>query len=491
MIGGRTIGPLTLALAILATGRPAAAQSWPTEAPPRPLAERPVKFPAYELKTLPNGLQVLFVPYHEQPSVSFRLLVRAGAVQEPADRPGVASFVASLLNQGTSTRNAKDIATTIDSAGGLMGVGSANELTYVQSAVVKDRADVALALMADIVQRPAFPADEIALQRKQLLSSLQVGYDDPDYLAGAVFERLVFGLHPYGRPNEGTPESIERITQADLQAFHRAWFVPNNALLAVVGDLTSADAFAAVEKAFGGWARRDVPEVRVPDPPAPQRRVVVIDRPGSAQTEIRVGHLAIPRTHPDLVPLDMAIRILGGEGANRLFGVLRTERGLTYGASADLNTYKSSGMVIAETDTRSSATGETLRLLVDEFRRLQRETVHPAELQGAQDYMSGNFPLSIETSSAIAEQVLARLFFGQSLADIESYLQRVGQVTPADIQRVARQFLRPDQLSIVLVGDAATFVDQLRGMGFAEYDRIPVSQLDLGTPTLRRVPGGR
>lgn len=482
---------LGTALAWVLSGATARAQSWPSENPPQPLAERPVKFPAYELKTLSNGLQVLVVPHHEQPSVSFRLLIRAGAAQEPADRPGVASFVASLLNQGTTTRSAKEIATTIDSAGGLLGVGSGNELTFVQSAVVKDRADLALALMADVVERPAFAADEIALQRKQMLSSLQVGYDDPDYLAGAVFDRLVFGLHPYGRPGEGTPASIERITQADLQAFHRAWFAPNNALLAVVGDLTVAEAFAAAEKAFGSWPRREVPAARSADLPAPARRIVIVDRPGSAQTEIRVGHIAIQRTHPDVVPFDMAIRILGGEGANRLFGVLRSERGLTYGASADLNTFRTSGVVVAETDTRSSATGESLRLLVDEFRRLQRETVHPNELRGAQDFMAGNFPLSIETSSAIAEQVLARLFFGQSLSDIETYLDRVSQVTPADIQRTARQLLKPDQLSIVLVGDAAAFVDQLRGMGFAEYDRIPVSQLDLDSPSLRRASAGR
>jgi zinc protease len=483
---------LALAVALVAAGTAATgAQGWPESSPPKPLAERPVKFPAYELKTLANGLQVLVVPHHEQPSVSFRLLVRAGAVQEPADRPGVASFVASLLNQGTTTKSAKEIATMIDSAGGLLGVGSGNELTFVQSAVVKDRADEALALMADVVQRPAFSLEEIALQRKQMLSSLQVGYDDPDYLAGAVFERLVFGLHPYGRPNEGTPESIERITQADLQAFHRAWFVPNNALLAVVGDLTVPEAFAVAERAFGGWARRDVPAVSTTEPPAPARKVVIIDRPGSAQTEIRVGHLAIPRTHADLVPFDIAIRILGGEGANRLFGVLRSEHGLTYGASADLNTFRSSGVVMAETDTRSSATGESLRLMVDEFRRLQSESVNPAELRGVQDFLAGNFPLSIETSSAIAEQVLSRLFYGQSLADIETYLIDVGKVTPGDVQRTSLRHLKPDQLSIVLVGDAATFVDQLRGMGFVEYERIPLSQLDLGSPTLRRRTAGR
>jgi zinc protease len=480
-----------VALVALTAIAPVLARQWPSEGPPAPLASRRVSFPAYHLRTLSNGLVVLFMPYHEQPEVSFRLLVRAGAVQEPSDRPGVASFVASLLNQGTTTMNAKTIANTIDSAGGILGVGAGNELTYVNGAVIKDRTDEALALAADLVQHPAFADDEIALQRKQALSALQVGYDDPDYLATAVFNRLIFGLHPYGRPNEGTPDSIARITRADLLEFHRRWFAPNNALLAIVGDLTTEEGFAAAEKAFGNWARRDVPEFKLADPPPPTRRLVIVDRPGSAQTEMRVGHIAISRTHPDFVPFDMAIRILGGEGANRLFGVLRSERGLTYGASADLHTFKLSGDVVAETDTRSATTGECLRLMVDEFAKLQKEQVHPAELRGAQDFMAGNFPLSIESPSAIAEQVLSRLFYGQKVEEIETYLDQVGRVTPGDVQRVSRQLLKPDHLAIVLVGDAAVFVDQLRRVGFSDYERIPVAELDLDSPTLRRAPARR
>jgi zinc protease len=214
--------------------------------------------------------------------------------------------------------------------------------------------------------------------------------------------------------------------------------------------------------------------------------VVVIDRPGSAQTEIRVGHIAIPRTHQEYVPLDLAIRILGGEGANRLFGVLRSDRGLTYGASADLNTYKTSGEIVAETDTRSVATGEALRLMVDEFSRLQRETVNPLELRGAQDFLAGNFALTIETPGAIAQQVLAHMFFGLDLSEIQSYRDRVERVTTMDIQRVAKQFVKPDQLSIVLVGDASAFAAQLKSVGFSEYERIPLAELDLNSPTLRR-----
>jgi zinc protease len=482
----RVMRHVVVAAVLLSIAVPAVAQEWPREGPPPPLTARKVDFPPYQLKTLANGLQVLVVLHHEQPSVSFRLLVRAGSVQEPAEKPGVAGFVATLLNQGTTTKSAGDIATTIDSAGGFVGVGAGNEISFINGAVIKDQTDLVLGVVSDMVQRPAFAQNEIDLQRKQALSSLQVGYDDPDYIANVVFDRLVFGFHPYGRPNQGTPESIQRITRDDLVAYHRTWFTPNNALLAIVGDLTAEQAFAAAEKAFGSWPRRDVPTVKTADSPPPARRIVVVDRPGSAQTEIRVGQLAISRTSADYIPMDMAIRILGGEGANRLFGVLRSERGLTYGASAALHTYRTNGNISAETDTRSSATGESLRIMVDEFFRLQREAVHPGELRGAQDFMAGNFPLSIEAPAAIAEQVLARLFYGQDLSEIETYLDRVDRVTPADVQRVAKQYLKPEQLSIVLVGDAAAFIDQLKAVGFTQFERIPLADLDLDSPTFRR-----
>jgi zinc protease len=428
------------------------------------------------------------VLHHEQPSVSFRLLMRAGAMQEPADKPGVASFVAALLNQGTTSMSSQEIANAIESAGGAVGVGSGNELSFVNGAVVKDQVDLVLGLASDMVQHPAFAPEEIDRQRKQMLSSLQVSYDDPDYIADLVFDRLVFGFHPYGRPNEGTPQSIGRITRDDLVSFARTWFVPNNALLAVVGDLTADEAFAAADKAFGSWARREVPPVKPVDPPPPTRRVVVIDRPGSAQTEIRAGQLGIAHNDPDYLPLDIAIRILGGEGANRLFGVLRTDRGLTYGASADMRAYKNAGLIVAQTNTRSPTTGQTLRLLIDEYAKLQKEPIDGRELRGAQDFMSGSFPLTIETPSAIAEQVLGRLFYGQDLKDLETYRERVEKVSVGDITRVSREFLKPDQLSIVLVGDATAFANDLKALGFTDFERIPLAELDLNSPTLKRTP---
>lgn len=474
-------------LAIVALATPMTAQAqWPAERPPRPLAARGVSFPPYQMRTLPNGLQIVVVSHHEQPSVTLRLLIKAGAAHDPAARPGVASMTAGLLDQGTTTKKAQEIATAIESVGGGIAVGAGNDLTFVNAVVLKGDLPLALDLMADIVRNPSFSQEELDRTRPQLLSSMQVSYDDADYIADVVFDRLVYGFHPYGKPSAGTPESAQLITRDDLVAFHKATYVPGNAILAVVGDITADEAFRGVERAFAGWTAAAPAPMAFPEPPQPTRRVVVIDKPGAVQTEIRVGHLGIARNHPDYMALNLAIRILGGEGANRLYGVLRSDRGLTYSASAEMDALKQTGAFMAETDTRTETTGQSLRLIVDEFWRLQREQVGSRELQGAQDYMAGSFPLTIETPGAIALQVLNQLFFGLDLKELEAFRERVYAVTPEEIQRVAQKYLRPDRLSVVLVGDASKFVGQLKSVGFTEFEQIPAASLDLGAATLRR-----
>lgn len=489
----RMLCSLALASVVLLPARTAIGQvrEWPSDRPPGPLPARDVKFPPYQVRELKNGLKVIAVSHHEQPAVSVRLIVRAGGAQDPVDKPGVAAFAAGLLDQGTVSKTAEQIANTIDSIGGAIGSGSSSDLSYITAVVMKDSFDLGLDMVSDVAQHPAFAAEEVERHRKQILSGLQVSYDDPEYLAGVVFDRLVFGFHPYGKPDSGTPQSIQAITRDDLITFHKTWFGPNNAILAIVGDVTPDEAFAGAERAFGSWAHSDQPAAKPVEPPPPTRRVVIVDRPGAVQTEIRVGNIGLARKDPDYIALNLALRILGGEGGNRLHRVLRSERGLTYGASAELNALKDTGDIVAETDTRSETTAETLRLLVDELARLQRQRVNPRELSEAQAYITGSFPLTIETPSAIALQVINAVFFGLDLKDLETYRDRVNAVTVDDIQRVSQKYLHPDHLSIVLVGDASKFAGQLPAIGFDRVERISLSDLDLTTPDLRRKRGAR
>ena len=477
------MGVLLLSASV-ASAQPA--REWPSEGPPRPLPARSVKFPPYEVRSLSNGMQVVTVLHHEQPAVSVRLLVRAGAAQDPKGKGGVATLTAALLDQGTTTKTAFQIADAIDSIGGAMGTGAGSDLSFVNAVVMKDSFGLAMDMLADVVRNPAFSEEEIDRQKQQAVSGLQVSQNDPDYLASVVFDRLVYGFHPYGLPNSGTAESLTAVTREDLQQFHARYFVPNNMILAIVGDVTSEEAFGAAERAFGKWPRADVPAQKLTEPPPPTRRVVIIDKPDAVQTEIRVGHLGIPRKHTDYMAVDLAFKILGGEGANRLHRVLRSERGLTYGASADIQTLKQTGDFVAETDTRTDTTGEALRLIFEEYGRLRRDRVNERELADAQAYLAGNFPLTIETPDAIATQVLNAVFYELPLEEIPTYRERVQAVSPDDVQRVARTYVHPDRLAVVLVGNASAFVPQLKGLGFTEYEVIPFDEVDLMAASLRR-----
>jgi zinc protease len=360
---------------------------------------------------------------------------------------------------------------------------------------MKDSFETGMRTLSDMARHPAFAATEIERQRQQTVSSLRVNVEDPEYVANSVFDRLVYGFHPYGMPDIGTPETLASITRQDIVAFHQRYFTPNNAILAIVGDVTAEEAFSMAKKVFGDWERREVSAQKFSDPPEPTRRVVIVNKPDAVQTELRVGHIGIPRNHPDYMALNLAIRILGGEGSNRLHQVLRTERGLTYGAQANMDALKETGDFQAETNTRSDATGEVLRLIVDEFWRMQRDRVGNVELDNAKAYLTGSFPLTIETPDSIAMQIVTALFYGLPLQELQTFRERVNAVTVDDIQRVAKTYLRPDRLSVVLVGNAAAFTSQLRGVGFGTFETVELGDLDLIAANFKRAPsragGGR
>jgi zinc protease len=435
---------------------------------------------------LSNGLKVVVVLHHEQPAVSMRLIVRVGSASDPPGKLGLAHELASLLDQGTETKSAGELAEAIDFIGGEMSAGAATDLTYINVVVMKDSFSTGLRMLSDVARRPAFSQAEIDRQRQQTVSSLRVSLDDPEYVADAVFDRLVYGFHPYGMPPTGTPDTLEGITRGDLVVFHQKYFVPNNAILAIVGDVTAEEAFEGATRVFADWERKPVVAEQPAQPPSPTRRLIVVNKPDAVQTEIRVGQLGIPRKHSDYLALSLAIRILGGEGSNRLHNVLRTQRGLTYGAQAEMDALKDSGDIEARTNTRSGTTVEVLRLIFEEFLRLQRDPVVERELADAKAYVTGSFPLTIETPDAIALQVLNVVFYDLPIEELQTFRERVNAVTTADIERVSKAFLTPDRLSVVLVGNASAFASDLKSLGFNTLETVEIGNLDLTTADFNR-----
>jgi zinc protease len=472
---------LTAASALFFLATPSVDRTGPPE--PRPLAK--VDFPEYETRKLSNGLQVYAIQHREQPVITIRLVISAGAVNDPSDMPGVASFAANLLNQGTMSRSAVQIAEAIDQVGGFLEAGADMEGTTVTASVLKDDAALAFELMTDIVMNPAFDKDEIDRLRLQSLSSLSANMEDPDFIADAVFERVVYGLHPYGHLTGGTLQSIPRIKRENLAAFHDTYYVPNISALAIVGDLAAAESFELAEKWFGSWQQKDVPKAPVGQVSELMgRQIVILNKPDAVQTEIRVGHLNVNRKDPDYFNVLVSSYVLGGSAAGRLNTSLRVKRGLTYGAYATITPRKGPGTFYSVTDTRTEKTAEAVNLVLEEIQTLRGTEVPDQELNDAKSYIIGSFPLSIEVPADLATRLTTVFLYDLGDDYLATYRDRLAAVSSQDVLRVSRENISTDNIAIVLVGNADAFAKDLERLGTVRV--LPMSGLDFNSPQLTR-----
>jgi zinc protease len=462
---------------------------------------KPFRFPKPETKTLANGLRVFVVSSQEQPAVSMRLvLTAAGSVHDPAGKPGVAAMTANLLTQGTAKRSAQQVAETIDFVGGSLNASADSDGSYVTATVVKKDLDAAMDLLSDVALHAAFQKEELDRRRQQLLSNLRVEYSDADYLASVIIARAVYGQHPYGLPDEGTPDSAAKLERDDLVRFRDAYYVPNGALLAFAGDITPEAAFAAAEKYFGAWPKKDVSSTAgAPAPTGPGGlRIHLIDKPDAGQTQIRVGRLGIRRNDPDYIPLYVTNRILGGGFNSRLNTEVRQKKGLTYGASSSFTSHKLAGIFEAATFTRTEATVEATQLVVELIGRMATGEVTPAELNFARDYLVGVFPIQTETPEQVAGRVLSVAQFDLPADYYDTYQEKVRAVGVEQVKAMAARYLAgcasqtpcrdaAASLDLVLVGNVSQFRDALKkAFPSAQYEEISYDQLDLLSANLRR-----
>jgi zinc protease len=467
------IGLILLAIPLLAR-----------DSPPEVPAPKPVVIPTPIIKTLPNGLQVVVVERHTLPLITLRLVVKSGAECDPPKLPGTAALVNGLLTEGTEHRSARQIAEAIDSVGGVVDNDIDWDSAYLSLSVLSDRTDLAFDLVSDMIVHPAFEADEIERQRKQMLSGLQVSEDDPAYVADTAVQDLVFAGTAYGHPEDGTPAATRSITAHDLRSFHRHYYQPSNSILAVVGDITAADAMTLATKYFSSW--KNGTEPIVPPSGAPQvgaeRRVVAIEKSDAVQTEIRIATPGVPRDSPDYLALSVANEILGGPSENRLFKALRTRQGLTYGASSDLITRRHLGAWVAKTFTRTPETVKSAHIALEQMQSLQEHGINRNELDTAQSYLVGHLALEFETSDNLASKVLDLIEDGLPLDYWTKFPEKVQSLSTETVGTAARQYLDPEREVIVLVGNIEDFKKDLKKLGSARF--VPLSDVDFGSPEL-------
>lgn len=451
-------------------------------------APRPFEFPKAASKTLTNGLRVFVVTDHREPAVAARLvLLSAGSIKDPSSMPGVAQMTAALLTQGTEKRSAREIAETIDFLGGTLQATADRDGTTITLDVVKKDLGTGMDLMSDAVLHPAFAPDELDRQRQQVLSSLQVQYADPNYLATLVFARVLYGNSAYGLPEAGTPRSVQEFRRDDFVKFHDANYAPNGALLAFAGDITPDEAFAIAEKYFGLWQKTSVAaDIPAPGSLTTGQHIWLLDKPDAVQTQIRLGKFSIRRSDPDYLPLEVTNHIFGGSYNSRLNTEVRIKKGLTYDASSSLNAHRYAGSLSVNTFTRTETTVEALKLVMNLLGGMANGEITQRELNFARDYLAGVYPISSETAEQVADRVLIAAAFELPADYNQTYPAKVRAMSLDQVQATARKYFTVKDLDIVLAGNVGAFRDSLKKeFPDAQFVEIPFDQIDVVSPDLR------
>lgn len=401
----------------------------------------------------PNGITVLVVEQPAIPIVHLQATIRAGASQDPAEKAGLANLVASLLDEGTTSRTATQIAEQIEFVGGTLATRTEPDYSSASLRVLKKDLARGAELLADILLHPAFPEREVERVRRQVLGQIMGEQDEPETIASKTFHSLVFDGHPYRWPVVGTETTLPGIARQDLVDFYRREYLPNQTILVLVGDITVGEAKSLVATHFGGWAQGAPPAQQAGAPKPLVKTIARLIDKDLTQTTIMLGHVGIDRANPDFYAVTVMNYILGAGGfSSRLMDSVRDNQGLAYGIHSAYEANRMPGAFLVSLQTRNATAAQALTSVIKEIQLIRQQPVTDQELSEAKAYLIGSFPLRFDTTAKLGEVLSLVELHGLGLTYFTDYARRVREVTQADVLRVARQYLHPDQYALVVVG---------------------------------------
>lgn len=432
---------------------------------PKPQPDPKFNLPAIDKQKLSNGLNVWIVQQKELPIVSMNLVLNSGGTADPQDRAGLASFTASLLNSGTKTRSAVEIANQLQTIGANVNAGSGWDSANVSMQTLTRNLDKALDIYADVIKNPTFPADELETLRRRALVGFIQRKDNPNAISGVVYNKLLYGKdHPYGKSLTGSEESVKALTKAELEKFYSTYYRPNNAALIVVGDTDSKTLLPKLEKAFSDWKAGDVPKLETPNAAIfNQPGIYIVDKPGAAQSVVSIGQVGVARDNPDFFPLQVMNSILGGQFSARVNMNLREDKGYTYGARTAWNFRKGAGPFEASADVQTAVTKESVVEFMKELNGIRGAIpVTNAELEYNKQSLIRRYPAGFETVGQISGQLANLVTYGLPDSYFNDYISNIQKVTVEDVNRVANKYLTPDQMAVLIVGDKSVIEPKLK-----------------------------
>ncbi|HEY7172598.1 MAG TPA: pitrilysin family protein [Vicinamibacterales bacterium] len=456
------------------------AQAPDRKAPPKVGPAPAVKLPQIQKRQLSNGLRAWIVELHEVPVVQVNLVVLSGTADDPPGKFGVASLTAAMLTEGAGSRSALEIADAVDFLGADVSAVSAFDSSSVRLHVPVARLAEALPLMADVALRPTFPREELERQRQQRLTGIIQARDEPASIAALAFGRVLYGAGRFGTATVGTADDIKKFTTDDLRAFYTSRFVPGNATLIVVGDVTADRVVPQLESAFGSWKAAGQSAAAAPAAPAApartRREVYLVDKPQAPQTQIRIGTVGVDRATPDYFPIQILNTILGGAFSSRLNMNLREKHGYTYGASSAFDMRAKPGPFFAGAGVQTDKTSESLQEFFNELNGIL-QPIPADELARAKNYVALRFPGGFETTGDISRRLEEMLVYHLPDDYFANYVKTIEAVTGADVQRVARKYVDPNKMAVVVVGDRQTIEPGIKALNLGPINLLTIDQV--------------
>lgn len=440
-----------------------------TAAPPRPRPgpSRAYQFPPFERITLDNGLSIIIAPVAKLPIVTTLAVIDAGAAADPRGQEGVALLTARALAEGTERSDGAALAERFERLGSALDTAADWDAASVRMTVLSSRLAEAMALFAEVLRGPAFPEREVERIRQERLAELLQQRAEPRGLADDMFDRFVYAPDSrYTLPDGGVETTVGVLTRESVETFYRSRYTPGATTLILAGDVTPEAAREIVSETFGAWAGPRAAAARVSDQPARSTRAVhIVDKPDAPQSELRVGHVGVPRLHPDYFSITVMNAILGGLFSSRINLNLREANAFTYGAFSSFDWRQAAGPFAVSTAVRSDVTDAAVREILNEIDRMRASEVSDAELSLATSYLDGVFPIRFESTAAIASALAGLVSYGLPDDYFDRYRDNIRSVTAAEVLRVARAYVRPGELQVVAVGDAAAVRGPLEQLG--------------------------
>jgi len=452
-------------------------ETWRKQRPPAD-PPRPFSLPKVRQSQLDNGLSLLLIEDHTSPIAT--IVIGVPMSIEPSDVDGMtrqtalAEATAELITEGTGSKTSEQVAREVETLGGRLASSANDDFAEISGSVISENVDRMMDVLGDVLLHPAFPENEVVLYKKNRIQTLVVQRQDPSYLAGEEFSKVVFGLHPYAISSP-TPASVDALDRQKISEFYSSRFGPRGAAAVIVGDFDATKMEAKARQVLAPWkdvARSTAARKETEFPKPTETRIYLVNRPASEQSDFRIGNLSITRTSPDYFPLVVANSILGAGTGSRLFLNIREKKGFAYDVYSTVGALKFAGDFFAGAETRTEVTAQAIKEMLGELDRLQKERVGPQELQDAKNYLNGLFSLSLSTQGGLAGRVLQSQMLELGTDYLESYRAKVDAVTAEQVQEAAKKYMLSSRTTIVVVGDASKLSKDLRPIGPVEIIEI-------------------